>query len=612
MRLVYPFLTAVVILLSTLPVLGLEPHETRGTLDAVTVYRGQALVTRLIDIPGPAGLREVIVSELPDRTIPGSVFAESADGVEVRSVRYRLRPVAQDVREEVRKLDEQITAVKDEIDANTRHREVASRRQNYISNLEKFTTETVNVEINKGVLDAAALKEMSEYVFENWENLAETELGLAREQRDLNARLELLERKRAKLTSGCARTVREAVVFIEVPNDGGGRLRLRYMVDQANWWPSYNVRTGKARDDVLVEYNAAIQQMSGESWDNVDMTLSTATPSLAAMAPTLSPLQVGLRPPPQKVQAQSTQLGGKGYAAAKNDLWQRRVQLEAGWNYTNILAENQSFASQQTLSTQMDEAGRAMRGAPLPDFDLELNGLAAELQLLDITSRGFAKAALADAGRAEEGISVIYHLAGRITLPSRSDQQSIRIASLPMTAEFYRVAAPVLTDHVYEEAALANRSELVLLAGPVTAYIDGEFVGQGQIPTVAVGEQFTLGFGIDSSLRAQRTLVDRSERIQGGNRVVGFTYALGIENFSGDAVAVRLRDRLPEPRGSEIKVTLLDTAIALSDDPVYRSTQYKKNILRWDVEVPAQASGTEAKMVEYKFELEYDKQMTIG
>src|ERR1700686_1511857 len=95
-----------------------DSFSTKGRLDEVTVYRGQALVTRLVEVPGAAGLREVIVTELPEHVQPASIYAESADGVEVRSVLYRIRPVEQDVREEVRKLDEQIRSVQDHVQTN--------------------------------------------------------------------------------------------------------------------------------------------------------------------------------------------------------------------------------------------------------------------------------------------------------------------------------------------------------------------------------------------------------------------------------------------------------------------------------------------------------------
>src|SRR5688572_20826655 len=78
--------------------------EVRGKIDAVTVYRGQALVARVVDVPAPGGLREIVITDLPVQVLPNSLFAESLDGAEVRSVLFRERAVSQDVREEVRKL----------------------------------------------------------------------------------------------------------------------------------------------------------------------------------------------------------------------------------------------------------------------------------------------------------------------------------------------------------------------------------------------------------------------------------------------------------------------------------------------------------------------------
>jgi hypothetical protein len=62
---------------------------------------------------------------------------------------------------------------------------------------------------------------------------------------------------------------------------------------------SYNVRVDAARENVTVEYLASIQQLSGEDWSNVQMTLSTATPSMVAKAPVLNELAISLARPGQ-------------------------------------------------------------------------------------------------------------------------------------------------------------------------------------------------------------------------------------------------------------------------------------------------------------------------
>ena len=128
---------------------------------------------------------------------------------------------------------------------------------------------------------------------------------------------------------------------------------------------------------------------------------------------------------------------------------------------------------------------------------------------------------------------------------------------------------------------------------------------------MTVGESFTVGLGIDSSLRAERELVNKEERIQGGNRVVDFTYALSLENFGHEAVKVRLLDRLPTVGENDIKVTLVKSDDKVSDDATYQMADRKDGILRRDVEAPAQAVGPKQKVLHYTMQIEYDKQLAI-
>ena len=53
-------------------------------------------------------------------------------------------------------------------------------------------------------------------------------------------------------------------------------------------------RADTKANQVAIEYNAIIQQISGEDWDNVNLTLSTATPSLSASGPALGTFPITL------------------------------------------------------------------------------------------------------------------------------------------------------------------------------------------------------------------------------------------------------------------------------------------------------------------------------
>jgi len=600
--------------------------STKGKLDEVTVYRGQALVTRLVEVPGPAGLREVVVTELPEHVQPASIYAESADGVEVRSVLYRIRPVEQDVREEVRKLDEQILAVRDQIQTTNEKTSVLANQTAFLAKLEQFTAPTASVELTKGVLNAETLKALTSYLFDQRERIAGEQLKLSFELRSQNDKLSTLNRQREVLTGGSAKTIREAVVFVNL-KEANGKLRVRYLVDGANWTPSYNARTDSKHQQVTVEYNASIEQMSGEDWDNVTMVLSTATPSLVAKAPVLEPLTIALGSASDAIAA-GVKSSTSGYLQAKEEIEVKRRQIEinranqfgagggrgvggfGGGGFGQMSAPN---APAGQPSAQAATAG-AQQQPPLQtdDFDATLNDVARESQVLDLVLTAKVERAAKPARSDSEGVSVSYQLTGRTSLPSRSDRQLIQIASMPMKGDFYRLAIPVLTSAVYDQADVVNSSKMVLLAGPVSTYVDGQFVGRGDVPTVSIGETFTIGLGIDSSLRARRELAKKTESIQGGNRVVDFTYQLSIENFGAEASAVRLMDRLPTAKETEVKLALVSPGQPLSKDPRFEQQERKKGMLRWDVNVPAQAIGTSAFTLDYQMQMEYDKQLSIA
>jgi hypothetical protein len=609
-------------LLASLAARAAEPTIVEGRVSAVTVYQGQALVTRELELADAQGLHEVVVTNLPESVLPGSLFAEPTGSVEIRSVSYRDRPIEEDVRQEVRDLDQQIQAVEDKLAAVNQERTLLEQRKGYLAQLEAFTAGASKQEITHGILNAQTLKDLSQFLFAERERIAKRELELAQDERTHNQERDLLTRKRETVAAGSARTVHEAVVFINSPQPGGAKLRLSYLVGNASWSPSYNVRATEARDEVTVEYNASVQQMSGEDWKDVAMTLSTATPSLVAKAPKLDPLAIKLgsleRPNPAL----------RSVADSYKQVQESRAQLEALRGRAAMASADNKEMPAESAAIVRETLGRGGQGggglggggvggwefdsANTASADAGLNKAARELQLLDFNnSLSELKRKDERSLKPAEGVSVSYELANRTSLPSRSDRQLIQIAAVPLKGEFYRLATPVLTSFVYEEARLTNTSDRVFLAGPVATFLGGQFVGRGEMPTVTTGESFCVGLGIDSSLRAERELVNKEERIQGGNRVVDFTYELSLENFGTTPAKVRLLDRLPTVGENDIKVTLVKSDEKVSDDEMYQMTDHKEGILRWDVEVPAQAVGPKEKVLRYTMQIEYDKQLAI-
>ncbi len=571
--------------------------EVKGVVDAVTVYRGQALVTREVPVAAHVGTFEILVTDLPARVIASSLHADSPDGVQVRSVRYRTRPIAHDVREDVRKLDEAIAALADRQVALARRGEVINDNKAYLTSLTAFVAPTAQTELTRGVLNAQTLEQLSTYITGEREKLSTQELERLRETQRVEAEIARLNLEKSTITNGSQKVLQEAVLIVSGA-EKGGVVKLHYLVDGATWEPSYTARAD--RGDMTLEYYASIEQMSGEDWGDVRMTLSTATPTLMASGPKLTAMKVSLS---QQAAEAAMMQAQSGYFGAKAELARRQDEVNMRRNLALAATPAGDVAGGMTVHMIRSET------------DAKLNESALSMQVLDLVagarddrSAGGRGGETKDARR--EGLSITYALRDRTFLPSRADRQLVQIASMPMKASFAKVATPVLTSFVYDEARMTNDSQMVLLAGPLTAYNAGAFVGSSDLPTVLVGESFVVGLGIDSSLRATRELVSRTEEIQGGNRVVAITYRLGIENFAAAPAMVRVFDRLPMSADDQVRVTLA-SGPDLSVDAEYVKTQRKENILRYDVQVAPASSGSTAAEVLYTFRMEYDKQMNL-
>ena len=575
-----------------------EVPKTSGTIARITVYRGQALITRTISLDLPAGTSELIVTQLPHKILPESLYAQANGTIKVLSVRYRERAVKKDTRKEVRELDAQIEDIKLKQYQNERDREIVDWLFHRFEGQWKLLIDATNVELNRSVLQFKPLEQLTGYLEAKAIQWHDKNVELAFTRDKLQKELDLLQRRRESLSGGRSRTEREAILFVTSASKANAEIELSYLVKDANWLPQYNLRGRPNESTVLVEYNAIVHQSSGENWDGVNLALSTADPMMVAAAPTLDPMAVTLTSGSGASFLESLQLPSSSTPA--------RRQHEAQTDQAQLLDLDQEFKQMVEARLRQSKRGKAAQ--------IELNRYALSNQLLSFNIAGTYFQRLQEQAAQvarTEGVSVTYDLPGRLSLPSRSDQQLVTIAVITCPADFALIATPLLTDYVYLQAQLVNGSDTVLLPGSASMFRNGEFVGQTDLPLVTIGEAFTGGFGIDSQVQVTRELAHKRTRIQGGNRIDTYNYRITLENYKDALVKLRLLDRLPLTESSSIKIDLNKTSGPLSEDATYLRTVKDQGILRWDLNLEPNTIGAQATAVTYSFTMEYDKNMQI-
>jgi len=443
--------------------------------------------------------------------------------------------------------------------------------------IKDFTITAAKSDLDRGLLTFEPIEKLAALIEEKSLEYHKHTTKLEDEIAQLKKELELLTRKRKQLDAGRSRTEREAVLYVSNEAKKKASIELSYLVNGANWNPQYNLRANPKKSNVLIEYNAVVNQTSGENWDGVALSLSTAEPTMVSAPPVLDPMLVSLSLPVQTQQA-----------------------------------EQQLFVQIENVQRQLQSRKANIKKGIAANFDLNELAISNQGFVLQASSqqvKEFQKQ-LAVVAR-KEGVSVTYNLPGKLSLPSRSDQQLVTIASVSAKADFTLIATPLLTDYVYLQAELLNKSETILLPGQASVFRNGEFVGNSQLPLVTIGEKLTAGFGIDSQVQVTRELEEKKTRIQGGNRIDTYHYRIALSNYKNTAVELQLLDRLGYTEDSSIKIELVKTEPQLSKDNEYLRTARKKGILRWDLNLPPNTVDENATIVKYSFTMEYDKNMQI-
>src|SRR5258708_1391138 len=349
-------------------------------------------------------------------------------------------------------------------------------------------------------------------------------------------------------------------------------MELSYLIMGASWHPQYDVRVQMKDDtgdgEVELTYVGVVQQATGERWENIELSLSTARPSLAAVLPELNPWYLNVYAPPPPPQPM--------YAAAP--------------------MPQQAFMAKMTRAMPASQAAPAGGAA-----DMMLEG-ASTMDLEEMPS--LAVAGIATATVEQTGTAIVFHAGRSVDIPSDNSPHKTTIARDGLPCVFDYVSAPVIEEHAHLRATITNTTERVLLPGDASIFLSGEYVGTTQVKMTAPTEKFKIFLGIDDGIKIKRELteraVDKGSLLQGDIRRITYAYQISVHNYTPYPKRIVIRDHLPVPQHERIKVKVQ----TIQPAPTERT---KLELMVWQFTL---ASDAEQK-IEYRFTVEHQQGVKI-
>lgn len=482
------------------------PQIVTAPIVAVTVHPGRARITRRGRIAVPAGASEVVVVDLPVTLLESSVrVAASAEGrggsgasgsgVRVVGVDVRHRDLAAVPDERVRAAEATLRDAERALAAVDAADAGAVARQELLSRLAERSGAKLAAALADGTAQLGRIAEIGESVAAEVADVATVRAGHVEQRAEAEYAVVAARAELDRLRNS-GRSRREIAVGVEADAPAELELDAVYQVERAGWTTAYDARLTDTGQVALTWYGM-VSQSSGEDWPACELTLSTARPSVAASVPELDPWWVAPAPPPMPPPMRPA-AAPAGYGAAR---------------------------SMAMGSDTMEVAVPVMEAARVPDAS-------------------------------EHSVSASWQLPRPTAVPGDGDPHRTTVTTAELPAKLDHVIAPARSTDAHLRATVTNASGHVLLAGPVSCYLDDAFVGTTAAEQTAPGGELELALGVDDRVVVERELAARTAHKArfGANRASVEEWTTTITNRRANAVQLTVRDRIPVTRSADIKI----------------------------------------------------------
>jgi uncharacterized protein (TIGR02231 family) len=315
------------------------------------------------------------------------------------------------------------------------------------------------------------------------------------------------------------RVTSSIIVDVTAPSAVQAKFSVTYLVHNAGWTASYDLRASDVDNPVELTYKANVYQATGEDWKNIKPVFSTANPTVNNTKPELKPWYLSF--------------------------------------YTPAPASNyQSFNI-----SRVSAAPREI------DFDMEESMVMEAITAADLTTVQESRTSV------EFMINVPY------TIPSDGQTHAVELTKHSLSANYEYYAVRKLEKEVFLLAKVTGWETLNLLSGQANVFFEGRFVGESYIEARQTDDMLTLSLGRDKNITVTRIRKRDYTQTQflGNNVTETREWDLTVHNKKRQPITIIVEDQIPISTERDIKVEEINLSNASKDADTGRLT-WKLNL----------------------------------
>lgn len=469
--------------------------QTRQSVNIshATIFLNGAELSSSTKINLPQGESEILFTNIAGNVNQQSLNIGADNGVVIQSATFQNNFLVAEI------LSPRARAIQDSIDIIENGRAGTNNMLAVTNEQIAVLSQNKQVSGSQSGLSVAELTKMLD--------LIKTRLsGLLAEKDKLNATLKKTDERltllRMQLEAEKSKDFQpggQLLVKFYAPRATSSDVNITYVVPNAGWSPTYDLRVEDLKNPVKLFYKANVFQNSGVKWDKIKITLSTGNPSEGAQAPALQPWYLAFYNP-----------------------------VAYGEGYMNSYQNQAAPRAKAIMMESATEDAKAPAAGTLNNY-VQVNN---------------------------SGISTTFDIDLPYTIPSDGQQHLVSVKSYELPATYRYFVVPKMDRDAFLQAQITNWEDLNLIPATTNIFYEGSYVGQGFIDMRNTKDTMNISLGRDKKIivRRERDKELRSVKTIGTNIKETFVYTVSIRNTRKEALNITVLEQLPISNDKDIVI----------------------------------------------------------
>jgi len=591
-------------------------------INEVTVFIEGAQISRAVDTDIKQGISLLKFTGLSPFIDAKSIQFKADGALHVLSVNFQKNYLNEEKKsEQITLLDQKRKALDNAIKLENTHLAILSEELAFLKDNRAIGGKNQELMLNN-------LKATAEYYTEKLTSIKLKEIERNEKLEKLTAQRKDLQKQIETLSSDTDYPSGEIWVKIDSKKAQAAFFSFDYLVENAGWFPSYDVLAKSIDHPLVLNYKANVHQDTKVDWTNVKLSFSSSNPKSGSVSPELIPYLLNYNSRPPVYNRKFNTVSGRIISADDNrpipgalifikgstigtisDLdgnYSLSIPANGGvleCHFTGMKSIERTITSPY-MSFRLESENTVLAEFEMADYvnaPMTVQEKAAGIRIRGASSLNNASALPPPVIVEENQTSFSFALEKTYSLKSDNKTQAVVMQEINIPVNFQYFCIPKIDPDAFLIAYVNDWEKLNLLEGEANIFFEDTYIGKSLLDVRSANDTLRISLGRDKNVQVKRENSRNYSEKQflGNKKEETKSWNISIKNNKKQAINLTLLDQIPVPTLEEIELDVQNTSGAL----------YNKETgeLKWKFRI----EPLQSKQLHIKYSLKYPKNKRV-